>query len=294
MDIDIHKLINFFKKTILEIILYALIILILVTFYISNIPNKYRSEVTLVPVGTSQTSKFNSSIGGLAALAGINLNASSIDKTSLAIEIIKSKDFVNYIAEKYKIKPEIFAGIAWDKKLDKILFDEKVYIENESRWLGNESVLNNEEPDSNKIYKKFMQYINISREKETGIVRIQFDYYSPSFSKKILNVIIDEINFQMKAREIDEAESSISYLLKEYENTKNSELKNLLISLVSEQKQRIMLANVKNDFVFQTIDSAKVNYESVYPNRLVMVIVSGILAIVIGSFLAFIRKLILK
>src|SRR3990167_1078877 len=60
--------------------------------YALTLPNIYKSEVLLAPITEEAGLKIPGQLGGLAALAGVNLaGLGGGDKTELALEIIKSR-----------------------------------------------------------------------------------------------------------------------------------------------------------------------------------------------------------
>uniref|UniRef100_UPI0040488AF0 Wzz/FepE/Etk N-terminal domain-containing protein n=1 Tax=Rheinheimera sp. TaxID=1869214 RepID=UPI0040488AF0 len=63
--------------------------------YALSLPNIYKSEALLAPVSEDAGLKIPGQLGGLAALAGVNLGGlGGGDKTALAMEIIKSREFL--------------------------------------------------------------------------------------------------------------------------------------------------------------------------------------------------------
>lgn len=293
MSLDLYVLTNLIKKSVVKIICITVIITIIATFFIIKEPNKYRSEITLLPVSAESSTKLNSSIGGLAALAGISLGGSSVDKVSVSIEMMKSRDFIHEFLKNNRLIPTIFAGINWDREKNKIVYDKELYNEENLKWVPEKFPFSNGEPSVNDVYKKFSSYISITKEKDTGIVRVQFDYFSPYIAQIVLKNLVSEVNDKMKEIEITEARKTIKYLENEYSSNQNVEMKNMLISLIAEQHKRIMLANIKDEYVFQTIDSAQLPTNKISPNRAVMLFLSvffgfaiSIIYVILSAFIS--------
>ncbi|HAS23515.1 MAG TPA: LPS O-antigen length regulator, partial [Idiomarina loihiensis] len=75
-------------------------------------PNIYKSEATLAPTEEASgggLSQMAGQLGGLASLAGVNLGGKNADKTTIALEILKSRAFIKSFVEKYDILPELMA-----------------------------------------------------------------------------------------------------------------------------------------------------------------------------------------
>ena len=52
---------------------------------------------------------------GLASLAGVNLSGGGSDKTALAIEVLKSREFISKYIDKHRILVSLMAAKGWDR-----------------------------------------------------------------------------------------------------------------------------------------------------------------------------------
>ena len=82
------------KLIILVTSLCAALIAIYVSIFI--LPEKYKSQVLMMPADMSSMNTTSSSIGGLASLAGVSL-AEETTEASVALEVIKSRLFTKRI-----------------------------------------------------------------------------------------------------------------------------------------------------------------------------------------------------
>ena len=102
----------------------------------------------------------------------------------------------------------------------------------------------------------------------------------------IANSLVESLNIQAKQRAIIDAENSILFLKKELEKTIILDFQVIIHSMIEEQMQIIMLANVKDDFIFEVIDPA-ITPDNMEDNRISVIIFIGIiLGIFFGSFMA--------
>jgi len=106
--------------------------------------------------------------------------------------------------------------------------------------------------------------------------------------------LVSSINSHAKDRAILEARDSISFLEKELEQTSVLNSQTILYSMIEQQMQKIMLANIRDEFVFKIIDPA-VNPRRAEVKPVLMVVFIGmILGLFFGSFTAvsanFIQK----
>lgn len=84
----------------------------------------YKASAILAPAsaeGSGGLSALAGQFGGLASMAGINLGGSGGDKTALALEILKSRSFIeNYIA-KHELLVPLMAAEKWDMATDTLI-----------------------------------------------------------------------------------------------------------------------------------------------------------------------------
>ena len=71
--------------------------------YAINLPNKYKSASILQVSGMSSGTIQNNSLGGFAALAGIDFGGGQIDKSVVATELLRSRDFVEFLIKNNEI-----------------------------------------------------------------------------------------------------------------------------------------------------------------------------------------------
>jgi LPS O-antigen subunit length determinant protein (WzzB/FepE family) len=87
---------------------------------------------------------------------------------------------------------------------------------------------------------------------------------------------VNELNAVMRQREIDEAEQSIKYLNEQLSSTDVQEIKTVMYDLIEEQTKNLMLANVRNEFVFQVVDPAPYPEMKSGPKRVFIVLFAGL------------------
>ena len=92
---EIINLIRANKITLSMTTLFSGLIFYSATFLM---PDMYRSEALLKTNSEITSDRINSNYGAFASLAGISLNQNTdLDKSILAIEVIKSRDFYNHL-----------------------------------------------------------------------------------------------------------------------------------------------------------------------------------------------------
>ncbi len=82
---------------------------------------------------------------------------------------------------------------------------------------------------------------------------------------------------------------SITYLKKQIENTQLAEMQSMLYSLIEEQMKIILLANVRDEYVFKIIDPAVIPEEKAKPKRFLIVLSAFIFGLFVSMFIVFVR-----
>ena len=66
----------------------------------------------------------SSQLGGLASMAGINLSSGDSNVSLLAIEKIKSKDFIDMLLTNYDFLPYLFAVKSFIPSTEEVIFND--------------------------------------------------------------------------------------------------------------------------------------------------------------------------
>lgn len=266
----------------------------LAIFYALSLPNLYKSQALLSPVTSDSSLKIPGNLGGLAAMAGVNLsNHSGTDRTKLAIEVLKSRNFLGEMIFENELIVPIMAAKGWSRLDDRLILNEEIYDVDKKKWLRDASPPYKPKPSIQEAYKEFKKILSISKDDETGLVTLSVEFYSPYVAKKWVEQLIVAVNENMRQRDIKEAKKSIDYLKIELKKTNIAELRTALYSLIEEQTKTLMLANARDEYVFKIIDPPIIPEEKSNPKRAIIVIVSfilgGLLSVVIVLGRYFLR-----
>ena len=259
------------------ITLPALLIGIVVAYFVFSMPNVYRAEAILAPNQNLNGTQAggSSGLGGLAQLAGVSLGTPQIDKIDLALEVMKSKIFINEFIENHLDLPKLIASESWDKSSNTLVIDNSYYSVENSAWIESPFNKNDDVPKTLDIYKSFFDdTIKIKQDKSTSIITISAEHISPYYAKLILDEFINAINEKIKEQDVSEAEESILFLKQLLAETKVASLKKLIYELMSSNMQTIMLANTRAEYIFKTVDPAFVDTNKVGPKRTFIIVLS--------------------
>lgn len=275
------------------------IIAISVVFSIASIlfalsqPNFYKASVILAPAsegsGSGGLSALAGQFGGLASMAGINIGSRGGDRTTLALEILQSRSFIeNYIAKNELLVP-LMAAKSWDQPTDTLIFNAKLYDAVNSKWIRDVKPPKKTEPSPWEAFKEFSQLLDISQDKTTSMVTIELEYFSPVMAQQWLTWLIADINEFMRDQAQKEAHDSIGYLTQQLKNTQVSTMEFAFYQLIEEQTKNMMLAKVNSEYALKTIDPPQVPDERAGPNRALIVVLGSILGGMFSVAIVLIR-----
>ena len=116
-----------------------------------------------------------------------------------------------------------------------------------------------------------MKILNLSHDKKTSFITISIEHYSPYIAKEWLDLIINQIDIQMKTIDRKKALESIKDYEERLANTSLSEVKQILFMLIGKQEQILMLSKSSAGYVFKLIDEPYVPEKKFSPNRFIIV-----------------------
>ncbi|WP_335921469.1 Wzz/FepE/Etk N-terminal domain-containing protein [Shewanella chilikensis] len=263
------------------------------------LPNIYKSEALLAPAseeqGAGALAVLASQFGGLASMAGINLGGKGgTDKTQLAIEVLKSRQFIGNFIEKHQILPELMAVDKWHMADNSLSFDPEMYNQQSKTWVREVNPPFQPKPSLQEAHKAFSKILVVNKDKESGMVKISIEHQSPFIAKQWVDWLVADINLTMKERDVAEANRSTDFLNKQIELTNVADIRAILYKLVEEQAKTIMFAEVRDEYVFKTIDPAIVPEEKANPKRALICVLGtmlgGMLAVMMVLIRHFVRK----
>ena len=76
-----------------------------------------------------------------------------------------------------------------------------------------------------------------------------------------------DVNAAVKAQDVDEAKKAIEYLKQQVSKTSLADLQTVFFELIQSQTETVMLAEVRPEYVFKTIDPAVVPEAKSRPSR---------------------------
>jgi hypothetical protein len=273
--IDLWNLLWDYKLVIGSITFLAAVASVVIALVLTPV---YRAEVLLAPAQEDRGSALSSIgnyFGGLASIAGIDLdaNAGNLDE---AIAILGSRAF----SEEF-IMSEGLIKVFYRDMLDPSTGD----------W---ESSDPEEIPTLADAFRFFDENVRfISKDNLTELVTLAIEWEDREEAARWANLLVERVNKRLRERAIAEAETSIEYLNGELAKTSVVQLQQAIYRLIEAQIQTVMLANVREHYAFKIIDPAVPPDadDEARPKKVQIVMVGTILGGLFGIALAMFLEL---
>ncbi|WP_224214272.1 Wzz/FepE/Etk N-terminal domain-containing protein [Vibrio metschnikovii] len=256
-------------------------------------PNIYKADTLLAPAessGGGGLAKMAGQLGGLAALAGVNLGSGESSQTELAAQVIKSRRFIEHFIEKYDILVPLMAAKGWDLTSNRLIIDDTVYDEQTQTWLREPKGLRGAKPTAQEAHETFVKEIlTVSTDKTSGLYTVSVSHYSPFIAQQWATWLVEEINRVMRERTIAETTQNLNYLQEQLQRTSVADMQATFYKLIEEQTKSLMLAEVQDEFVLKVVDPAVVPELKDKPKRALIVALGTLLGGMFGIAIVLVR-----
>lgn len=292
-EIDLRELFDAFWKGKWIIIVTTIVFAVGAVLYSLSLPNIYKSDALLAPAESSSgggLSKMASQLGGLAALAGVNLDAGESSQTDLAVQVMKSRQFVEAFISKHDLLVPLMAGKDWDLANNKLILDEDLYSPSSGEWLREPNGLRGTTPTAQEAFEVFnKEILSVNQDKESGLYTVAVKYYSPYLAQQWVNWLIEDINKVMRERTIAETSQNLAYLNAQLQKTAVADMQSMFYKLIEEQTKSLMLAEVQEEFIFKIVDPAVVPELEDGPKRALICVLGTLLGGMLGIAIVLLR-----
>ena len=249
-----------------------------------SLPNVYTASTLLSPAEQSSggLSSLMSQYGGLASLAGLTLpSGGDASKAQLGMQLMQSRAFISDFVARRELLPDLMAVDSWNIETNEITYDPDIYDENNNVWTRDAKAPLLPKPSDQEAFKEFIEILTISEDPQTGFISVSIEHQSPIVAAQWLDWLVEDVNAAVKSQDVTEAMKSIEYLKQQVASTSLAELQTMFFELIQSQTETVMLAEVRPEYVFKTIDPAMAPEEKSAPNRVLICI----LGTIIGGFL---------
>ena len=233
------------------------------TYYALTQPEIYRSEALLAPAESGQPSNpFISQLGAAAGLVGLSASNNST-QVKTAIALLKSREFLRSFIARHDLKPVL------------------------SATSGLTDV--NELSDARAV-EILRNAVSVTENPDSGLVLVAAEWTDPVVARDWVTWLVADVNAQIKQRDLQEATSAIEYLQEQLQATQLVEMQRAFYQLIESQTRVVMLADVRDDYVFRTIDPAFVPEQRIRPVRSTIVQLGTFLGGMLGVLIVLLVR----
>ncbi|MCX8773886.1 Wzz/FepE/Etk N-terminal domain-containing protein [Vibrio parahaemolyticus] len=291
--VDLRKLVNVLWKSKWIVVATTALFSIGAVFYALSLSDIYKADALLAPAESSNgggLSKMAGQLGGLAALAGVNLGDNEASQADLAVRVMKSRQFIESFIDKHDLMVPLMAAKDWDLSSNKLILDEEIYNQKSNEWLRNAEGLRGSKPSSQEMYEIFnKEVLGIIKDKESGLYTVSVKYYSPYIAQQWVQWLVEDINQVMRERAISETSQNLAYLNMQLKKTSVTDMQDTFYKLIEEQTKSLMLAEVQEEFIFKIVDPAVVPELKSEPKRALICLLGALIGGLFGTVIVLIR-----
>jgi uncharacterized protein involved in exopolysaccharide biosynthesis len=198
--------------------------------------------------------------GGLAALAGVEIGGNASRKEE-SFATLASQGFARQFITNNNLLPQLFPE-QWDAAA--------------KAWRGKAPTLE----DGVMLFTREIR--SVIEDRKTGLITVTVEFRSPKQAADWANLMVEQVNEQLRLQAGRDAQESIQYLNTELAKTNVVELRQAIFRLIETQVNNAMLANVQREFAFRFIDRAVPPEKRFSPRRTLLTAAGGF----IGGLLA--------
>ncbi len=296
-EIDLRELFGFLWADKIKIIVITAFFAVGSVIYSLSIPNQYMATALLAPAQSDDggLSGTLGQLGGLASLAGVSIGGVESSESQIAQEIMKSWSFLEGFIVDNDLAVSVYAVEGWSREYNQLKIDSDVYEVDTKSWLVEDDYTGKEGPPSSwQLFEAFTDKLSVSEDKNSGLVSVSIEYYSPQIAKQWLDLYIAAINKHMQMRQVEKVSNNIIYLENQIKKTAIAEMQEVFYNLIAEQTKNKMVAEASPDYAFVAVSPSMVPEERSQPKRLLIFIlgtlIGGILSVLLVLVTHYTRK----
>ena len=264
-------------------------------FYAISIPNTYKSDATvLVEINDSAAAARMSQYSGLASMAGINLGGSSTNRKDEILYTMISRKFINEFVRHRNILIPLFAFEALGPNKKTYTINSEIFDKTKNSWVSGAFKTKDGSPSQQEIFNTFTDHLKIEEDFSTGFITISIIHESPVLSDQWLKWFIEDVNMHVKSYDMNQSEKALNYLEEKLIDSNIPDINKVLISMTQEEIRKMMLINIREEYILRTIDPSILPLKKIAPSRaslcIIISVTSFILSILLVTILSFFRR----
>jgi len=275
------------------IIISTLLCLLIAIVYLNITDRKYEVNYTIAPIEQSDQKLNVGGLGGLAALAGINLPSSSNSDFLSYKFLLASEEVAHFVLEDDSIVQAIFKS-EWNDDLGKYQAPPKnkiitILSSLKSALTGNSAKLYSP-PDDRRLSAWIKKTIDISENKDFGFAELTSKSSDPELIAQLMVRISDFTDELLKKRYIANSEKTMEFYKIQLSKARAREHREALATLIAQEDQKLILASRGSHFVAKPLTAPTISLDPVSPKPSLTLALSVVLGSFLGAAFVLVRK----
>lgn len=252
-----------------KFLIIALVFITVLTTSVKSLfmTNIYQSTAVITPISSKEGSG-----GGLSALAlqfgglpGISLPGSS--SVSEIVNLLNSNILREKLIVKYNLMPALFYE-KWDGEKK----DWKKGNDAPTVWNG---------------LRMLKGIVKVNDNTKDNTITISVEFHDPEMAAKMVEYFLAALTDHMSSEAKRVAMTNRKYLEEQLEKTADPLIRQKIYNLIATQIETAMMSEVKENFAFKVIDPPRAPDKRIKPKRSQMAMISFMVSLFAGIFLAF-------
>ncbi len=240
-----------------KLICYIVGIVVAVTIIVSLLMTPVFEAKAVIAPATKNGETSGTSL--VAAQFGISVPTSS--NMSEIVNLLKSNILMEKIIKKHNLLTVFFK----EKKL-------RGKSDSQNTWKG---------------IRYLQNVLTIRPNQKDNSIQVSMQFKDPKTAADIINYTLLELTDHMSNEARRVAETNKQYLESQIEKTADPFIRTKIYSLIAQQIETAMMAEVKENFAFKILDPPRVPDKKIKPKKTQMVIIAFLVALFLGVFIAF-------
>ena len=292
-EINLLELWNILQKGKRVIILITAVFAMGSIAFAMWLPDIYRSEVLLAPSADPERGNTGGGglgqLTGLANLAGVNIGSgTTVSSKDRALAIMRSRFFIKDFFDNHDLVVP-FMGSKPGESTGSVEIDPELYDEVNQEWVRENLAPGESIPSDEEVYERFSELLQFDEDIQSGLITVSIEWYDPNQIKNWLDWLIDDLNSYLRADALLESQRAVDYLTDQLQKTSLVEMRSIFVNLIETQTQKVMLADIREDYSFEILDPAFVSENQFSPSRMIIVIVATVTGGMLSIFFVLFR-----
>lgn len=261
-EIDLLNIFHVLKaqRNVIALIIIISVVIGIVTALL--LPRYYEVSITVVPA--EQTDVAQSEINSMARIAGLGVSSTPVTEKEIGLLFLQSRKFILTFIDKHNITPHLYGS-----------GDENIAV----------SI-----PQPAEIYEDFMKLFSVEQDALASDITFSLAWKDAELAKTWITALLLDLNDLMKERAKVKGKNSLNFLMLQLSETNDAEVRQSFVGMIKKETQKLMLADIREEYLFETIDTPLIPAYPSRPNRTLIVILFAVFGFILGVFIGIYRQ----